>query len=105
MPINHALADKMGLSLDVRNKIENTHEFLDYVLNNPSEFNEPVAIVEFTEYFLQQLWGFKQDRNFHTHWWRIKGCTCPSLDNLDRVDTGQRVINATCPWHKGEVNE
>ena len=101
MPINHALANKMGLYLDVRNKIETAHELLDYVLNNPSDFDESVAIVEFTEYFLQQLWGFKLDRNFHTHWWRIKGCTCPSLDNLDRVGTGQRVINVTCPWHTG----
>lgn len=105
MPINHALADEMGLSQIVREGIEKEHEELDYILNNPHEFNDPVAKVEFTEYFLQQLWGFKQDRDFHTHWWRIKGCTCPSLDNLDRVGTGQRVINATCHWHKGEANE
>lgn len=102
MPINTQLADSRNLSQTTRQEITDVHRELDYLLNNPHVVPDPVVAVENLEYQLQELWGFPQDCDCHSHWWRIKGCTCPSLDNKDRLGTGYRVIAGDCPWHTGK---
>jgi len=51
-----------------------------------------------TEFKLQKLWGFPQDENFH-RWFDVPKCTCPKMDNAERLGTEYRIINEDCPIH------
>ena len=51
------------------------------------------------EFKLQAYWGFAVDANYHSHWIGMPHCTCPILDNEDRVGSGMNVYNANCPYH------
>ena len=50
------------------------------------------------EFELQRLWGFPQDKEFHKYWLNIGSCSCPKMDNMDRLGYG-RIINLGCPVH------
>jgi len=77
--------------------------FLKRPLMYTSEENV-AAIVEGLEYSMQSVLHLPLDRNYHKYWWRVSGCSCPSLDNQDRWGTPYRVIAVDCPYHniKGE---
>jgi len=49
------------------------------------------------EYYLQELWKFDRDSNFHM-FWEYPKCQCPSMDNRDMYPYRQ-VINLGCPLH------
>lgn len=99
MKLNEELMKKQNLSQDDIDLLYELHEQLDHVVNNPDEYKNPVSVIERFEFLLQKTWGFEQDSNYHTHWLRIKGCTCPKMDNRDTVYFGRRVINNSCPHH------
>ena len=50
------------------------------------------------EFELQRLWGFTQDKEFHKYWLSVGSCSCPKMDNMDRLGYG-RIINLGCPVH------
>lgn len=50
------------------------------------------------EFELQRLWNFPQDKEFHKYWLSVGHCSCPNLDNLERLGYG-RIINLGCPVH------
>lgn len=50
------------------------------------------------EFELQRLWNFPQDKEFHKYWLSVGHCSCPPLDNLERLGYG-RIINLNCPIH------
>ena len=50
------------------------------------------------EFELQRLWGFPQDEEFHKYWLSVGSCSCPNMDNMDRLGYG-RIINLGCPLH------
>ena len=57
-------------------------------------------MVEQCEFDLQKAWKFKQDRRYHSWWFRVPKCACPKMDNYERVGaTDQRIINLNCPVH------
>lgn len=61
------------------------------------EVRERVQEIEFA---LQEAWNFKPDANYHSHWKRIPGCSCPKMDNDDPVYFGRgKIINQVCPVH------
>lgn len=97
---NPVLADKMNVSEENRKKIDSYHVARANVCRNPEKWVDPVATLEKINTALQRLWGFPADRNFH-QWWELKDCSCPWLDNRDRLGTPYRVISADCKWHSG----
>lgn len=102
--LNEHLLVSQGVE-DRKDAIISVHKMLHSVLANPESFTDPVKMIEEMEYTLQGLWNFPEERNWHTHWIRMKGCTCPVLDNAGWVGTPNRWINKDCPWHyKGEKN-
>jgi hypothetical protein len=44
------------------------------------------------EFCLQKLWKFKEDLNYH-YWFEVPKCTCPKIDNFERLGTKFKVIN------------
>lgn len=57
-----------------------------------------LAILQYCEYKLQEVWCVKEDKNYHTYWMAPKACTCPKMDNMDRLGFG-RIISGDCPLH------
>jgi len=95
---NPILADKMNVSVENREKIDIYHIERENVLNNPEIFDDPVAELEIINTTLQKLWGFPADRNYH-EWWLLKNCSCPCMDNRERLGTPFRIISVDCKWH------
>ena len=102
--LNRELVKKQNLSAEDVAALEKLHEWLDDVVSNPRNYTYPVALIEEIEFQMQRLWKFEENITMHTHWLRIKGCTCPRLDNMERRGTPYRVTMGDCPWHgfKGE---
>lgn len=105
--INEKLAEERGLNEETIKKIEELH------LKRKDYYNRmeiaPIEDLknwdyecEMLEYELQALWGFPQDNKYH-EFWRRPRCTCPTLDNRERLGTGYHIINQLCPLH-GESN-
>lgn len=89
---------RQGVSPEAINAIRQLNLKLGDVKSYPEMYENPVQLIEDTEYQLQDLWNFDRDRDKHSHWYLISGCTCPKMDNKDRHGYG-RVINKDCPWH------
>jgi hypothetical protein len=97
---NVEFADKQGISAVDRQRLDQKYEELFSVLNNPENWNAPVAQVKKIEYDLQYLWKLPQDPKWHRYQIDIKGCTCPRMDNAELVGfSDDRYIRSDCPWH------
>jgi len=78
------------------------------------EFEKPIQPIrviylneklEKIEYKMQELFGFKINRNYHRYWLQIPTCTCPKLDNKDNYGTQYRIYNIDCPAHGEKVRQ
>lgn len=74
------------------------HSVLAQTKAHPELHADPVQLIEDIEFTLQGLWKFERNKDFHTHWIEIKGCTCPKFDNRDHWGTG-RIVISDCKWH------
>lgn len=80
------------------------HRLMDEVVDSPRlDKYEANQFIEDIEHTMQGLWGFTRDRDFHIHWLRRAGCTCPELDNHDLMGAPYRYIKESCPHHKLET--
>ena len=61
------------------------------------------GVVREYEFKLQEAWGFEQNVNNHSWWFRVPHCTCPAMDNEDYVGTELNVFTTGCPVH-GELD-
>ena len=69
--------------------------------DNRKVLNLYVKLLEALEYDMQRVWGFRQDINCHTWWYRVPNCNCPKMDNADPLMPG-RIIREDCPVHGKE---
>lgn len=103
--INERLAQSKGLSEETVRLLVQTHIRLRRMfwiasrITHRDERKRIGAIVQKIEFKLQRLWGFKQDPNFHSWFFRIPGCTCPKMDNQERIGTGYFIRTLDCPFH------
>jgi hypothetical protein len=97
--VNEKLAKILKISDENRVIINNTHSLLFNIVDNPEKYDNVVNLVETLEYSLQELWGFEKTSSKHAWWNKLKGCSCPKLDNDDLIGTGLRVYSEDCMWH------
>lgn len=103
--LNQLLVYKQNLTDDEIAEIQRLHQTmaaLFQVLKDTDDellIKNSALIVESIEYNMQRVWKFKQDRNFHSWWYKTPGCNCPKLDNEDYVGTPYRVFNKECVIH------
>ncbi len=60
------------------------------------EIKELVLEVEDLEFFMQKAWGFKEDRDFHTHWMNVPFCSC---SNTHQTFGGPKLYLPDCIVH------
>ena len=51
------------------------------------------------EFKSQEAWGFNKDINYHIWWLDLPGCSCPRMDNRERMGIEGNIHVETCPWH------
>lgn len=69
-------------------------------LNEPLKLKMLAAVFDSLEFEQQELWNFPRDANFH-FFWSFPGCTCPKMDNRERLGTGTAIRMNDCPIHGG----
>lgn len=101
--LNEALIVEKQVSMETQLAIKATHVVLDRILDNPELLGAQGTLeaVQGLEYSLQKLWGFPQDPGYHRFEFKIKGCSCPEMDNFDMWATGMkhRYYNMNCVIH------
>ena len=109
--MNKELAKEKNIQEDDQQKIIQLHSIASaalkagYVLYNTdriTEENRKIILDELTdtEFKLQRLWKFDENKDYHRYDLELKGCTCQKYDNADMIRTGRKLVNHTCPWHK-----
>lgn len=97
--LNNSLLIQQNVSEEQEKRLYQLHKELENVLDNPFMYNDPVKLVEEIEYEMQENWNFNLDRNKHSHWYRMKGCSCAKLDNKEYWGTPYRITTRDCMWH------
>jgi len=67
--------------------------------DNSFILHDCILKIEELEFEMQELWGFKKDRNMHRYWFDNDICTCPRMDNFDNLGTPYRIYDSMCPLH------
>lgn len=104
--INGKLLMGMKISKLTANAIKRAHivklKLFDQMeaTTNQTKLKELAFFVEINEFTLQELWGFNRDKNWHK-WFNVPKCTCPKMDNRERLGTDYTIINSNCPVHGG----
>lgn len=100
---NKPLAESRGLSEEDMKAMQKVYEFLYQILHRPSMHcqspQEALAVLEGLEYTLQLFWKFPVDKNYHSYWFDLNGCSCPKVDNRERSGTSYKIITCDCPYH------
>lgn len=99
------LAEKQNLDIDDLKKIRKIHikrlKLFDKIEseNNVAKLHKFANDLEKIEYELQDAWKMDANPDFHSWWFMAPKCTCPKLDNEDRIGTCERIINKNCLMH------
>ncbi len=101
--INLSLAKERGLSEDTITSIQTVMDKIHIIHQRPlyycETYKDSVECVESLETTLQLLWGFHYDKNYQTYRFGFRECTCPKMDNRERVGKGAFVYDKSCVVH------
>lgn len=81
---------------ELREQIEKDMESL-ILPQDESKLQELYTEWTTNEFELQKLWKFPQNKNFHRSWY-LPHCSCPKIDNEERLGYGM-IITSGCPIH------
>ena len=98
--LNRALLERMNISGEDEIRLTQLHRTAYKITQNPELWHDPVYAIKAVEFEMQRLWGFPLDETKHRHTYKLKGCTCPTMDNLGLPD-GLR-WRSYCKWHNPE---
>jgi len=105
--LNQKLLKKNKVTEAQEEKLYKLYEELDNIFkqdktldaSNKEQAKTLVLELENLEFELQKNWNFPQSVNFHTYWSKLSNCSCPKLDNQERIGTGQRITVGDCIYH------
>jgi len=107
MVVNMRMAKEKNLSAKTIKEIEELHEERDRLEKrmlslNPKIWKDTLLFIlkswRKNEYKLQDLWGFRRNKNWHAEF-TVPHCTCPTMDNHDKLGTSERWISEGCIYH------
>jgi len=110
--LNTSLMMEKNLSVEEIKNIIKHHEEIQNIFDKEKEIIELGKIeskkdqlkemdkrIKEIEFELQKLWHFDQDENYHSWWFKQPACSCPILDNYERLGTIGFIINQNCILH------
>jgi len=94
----------INLHKRLKNIFEDEEKLIKEYKENPSEeikkhllsLSDQVKEIEFE---LQKNWHFDQNEDYHSWWFRQPACSCPIIDNFERVGVPGFIINQECILH------
>lgn len=102
--INLSLARQRDLSEGTITAIQTIMDRIHTIHNRSlyycETYKDAVECVQSLETTLQLLWGFPYDKNYQTYRFGFKDCTCPKIDNRERLGTGTFIYDKGCVVHK-----
>lgn len=105
--LNSRMVRERKLSAEDIEMLKDTHVMRALIFSamertdNTTTLKNFAKMFEKLEFLQQELWGFKKDSNWHW-WFEVPKCTCPRLDNADRIGSEENVMDSTCPIHGDE---
>lgn len=108
--LNERLAIRQKVTPEQLEQLKETHVIVYHLKEAAKKTTDPVKLrrlaAEFDEIETEQqlLWNFEPDPNFH-RFFDFPGCTCPKIDNAERLGTPYKVINNSCPIHGGSEHD
>ena len=112
----HFESDTTELNLKLIQSNDLTKQQIDNILeihkermelfSRQSEFDNRIKLnrfndlVEKMEFALQEEWGFKLDKNYHTWWFQVPNCSCSHHINISTFGKPERFVNDCCPIHR-----
>lgn len=103
--LNTKLLQKNNVTQEQQDRLQALYkELFDLLLaskldKTPEEYEARVKELENLEYELQENWNFTKDKLWHSYWYQLPQCTCPKMDNRERVGTGYAIVTLSCPYH------
>lgn len=108
--LNQRLATKQGVTDDELHALRASHQLRFYLFqianankDHPLTLQMLARLFSNLESEQQELWHFGADLNFQ-RFFDLPGCTCPRMDNEERLGTPYKIHNTTCPIH-GDTHE
>ena len=71
---------------------------MEAAIDDPAELQLLAKKIEEVDFYLQGLWGFEKNADFHK-WWELPGCNCGIMDAKDTYGTSYRYYSSECPIH------
>ena len=109
--LNENLARKQNITESELDALIVSHKLRHYIfqlserhVSNASTQRMLAKVFEELEYEQQALWGFAKDNKYHC-FYDFPGCSCPKMDNSERLGHSSKVHNALCPIHGFKVEE
>ncbi len=103
--LNKHLVKKQNLSQEDVDVILSLHkdkfflfkQFNDIPTLSETEVHELILEIEDLEFFMQEAWGFEQNRDYHTHWMDVPFCSC---SNIYQPFGQPKIYDSECIVHK-----
>lgn len=106
--LNERLANRQKITLEQLEALKESHVLAHTIkeqarnsIGKPLKLRMLAAVFEALEFEQQKLWNFEPNADFH-RFFDFPGCTCPKLDNIDRLGSPYKVYNKACLIH-GDV--
>lgn len=103
--LNERLAQRQGVSDEALAALVVSHqlrwlifEAAEAVKDEPKTLRMLAGVFSALETEQQRLWNFPLDPRFH-HFFELPGCTCPKIDNMERLGTDYMIRSLNCPIH------
>jgi len=108
--LNKHLAEYQKVTDEQLCALKVTHQLKESLFNIAKNTNNSLAlkalaaVFDKLEFEQQKLWNFGEDANHH-YFFDFPGCTCPRLDNLERLGHEGKVYSGNCPIHGDNVKK
>lgn len=107
--LNPGLVDKQNLTDSEIAALKTTHRLRYELFAIAANMKSPEALKALAKFFSkleseqQRLWHFDVDENYY-RFFDFPGCTCPKMDNAERLGTPYHIISMDCPIHGEGIN-
>lgn len=103
--LNDRLAIRQGITDEQLEALKVTHQLKHMLfeaakkyLERPTTLRMLAASFDSLETEQQKLWNFNPDPSFH-RFFDFPGCTCPKIDNAERLGIPQKIHSLSCSIH------
>lgn len=107
--LNRHLAERQKIPDEQLEALKMSHQVrymlfkaAETVLDQPLKLRMLAGVFDALESEQQELWNFSVDPT-HNRFFDFPGCTCPKIDNAERLGVEAKIYVQSCPIHGWEA--